>query len=44
MLLAERDPFAAELSEYFLRTEGYEVASALDAADAVRKFGELAPA
>jgi DNA-binding transcriptional MerR regulator len=43
VLLAERDPFAAELSEYFLRTEGYEVASALDAADAVRKFGELAP-
>jgi DNA-binding transcriptional MerR regulator len=43
VLLAERDPFAAELSEYFLRTEGYEVASALDAADAARKFAELAP-
>jgi len=43
VLLAERDPFAAELSEYFLRTEGYEVASALDAADAARKFDELAP-
>jgi DNA-binding transcriptional MerR regulator len=43
VLLAERDPFAAEFSEYFLRTEGYEVASALDAADAARKFEELAP-
>jgi len=43
VLLAERDRFAAELSEYFLRTEGYEVASALDAADAARKFQELAP-
>jgi len=43
VLLAERDPFAADLSEYFLRTEGYEVASALDAADAARKFEELAP-
>jgi len=43
VLLAERDPFAAELSEYFLRTEGYEVASALDVADAARKFEELSP-
>jgi DNA-binding transcriptional MerR regulator len=42
-LLAERDPYAAELSEYFLRTEGYEVAAALDAAEAARKFDELAP-
>ena len=32
ILLAERDPHAAGLSEYFLRTEGYEVAAALDAA------------
>jgi DNA-binding transcriptional MerR regulator len=43
VLLAERDPFAAELSEYFLRTEGYEVASAMDAGDAARKFEELNP-
>jgi DNA-binding transcriptional MerR regulator len=43
VLLAERDRFAAELSEYFLRTEGYEVASALDTADAARKFEELTP-
>jgi DNA-binding transcriptional MerR regulator len=25
ILLVERDPYAAELAEYFLRTEGYEV-------------------
>jgi DNA-binding transcriptional MerR regulator len=34
ILLAERDPYAAELSEYFLRTEGYAVAVAFDAATA----------
>ena len=33
VLLAERDPFAAELAEYLLRTEGYEVILALDAAE-----------
>jgi len=43
ILLAERDPYAAELSEYFLRTEGYEVAAALDTADATRRSEELAP-
>jgi DNA-binding transcriptional MerR regulator len=43
ILLAERDPYAAELSEYFLRTEGYEVAAALDAADATQKVEELTP-
>jgi DNA-binding transcriptional MerR regulator len=43
VLLAERDPYAAELSEYFLRTEGYEVASALDTADATQKVEELTP-
>ena len=37
ILLAERDPHAADLSEYFLRTEGYEVAAALVAADAAQK-------
>ncbi len=30
VLLAERDPYAAELFEYFLRTEGYEVCVALE--------------
>jgi CheY-like chemotaxis protein len=43
VLLAERDPYAAELSEYFLRTEGYEVAAALDAANATQKVEELTP-
>jgi DNA-binding transcriptional MerR regulator len=43
ILLAERDPYAAELAEYFLRTEGYEVAAALDATEAARNFDELAP-
>jgi CheY-like chemotaxis protein len=43
ILLAERDPYAAELAEYFLRTEGYEVAAVLDAAEATRRFEELTP-
>jgi CheY-like chemotaxis protein len=43
ILLAERDPHAAELSEYFLRTEGYEVALAFDAEEAAHKFEELTP-
>jgi DNA-binding transcriptional MerR regulator len=34
ILLAERDPYAAEFAEYFLKTEGFEVILALDAADA----------
>jgi CheY-like chemotaxis protein len=43
ILLAERDPHAAELSEYFLRTEGYKVVSAFDADEAAHKFEELKP-
>lgn len=43
ILLAERDPYAAELAEFFLRTEGYDVALALDADDAARKFEQLSP-
>jgi DNA-binding transcriptional MerR regulator len=35
ILLAERDLYAAELIEYLLRTEGYEVVVALDPTDAV---------
>jgi DNA-binding transcriptional MerR regulator len=31
ILVAERDPFSAELSEYLLRTEGYATRIALDA-------------
>ena len=43
ILLAERDRYAAELSEYFLRTEGYEVLLTLDAADAEERFGQSQP-
>jgi DNA-binding transcriptional MerR regulator len=43
ILLAERDPHAADLAEYFLRTEGYEVTAALDATDVTRRSEELAP-
>ena len=43
ILLAERDPYAAGLAEYFLRTEGYEVTAALDAANATQKVEELTP-
>lgn len=34
ILLAERDPYAAELAEYFLKTEGFEIVLAMDASDA----------
>src|SRR5207248_5096420 len=43
VLIAERDAYAAGLAEYFLRTEGYEVAIALDATQAELYFDELAP-
>ena len=43
ILLAERDPYAAEFAEFFLQTEGFEVVLALDAEDAVRKFEHLVP-
>ena len=43
ILLAERDRYAAELSEYFLRTEGYEVLLTLEAADAEERFGRTQP-
>ena len=43
ILLAERDPYAAEFAEFFLRTEGYEVVLALDADDAASKFEQLLP-
>lgn len=44
VLLAERDPFAAELAEYFLGTEGYEVILAFDAAESERLYEERQPA
>jgi DNA-binding transcriptional MerR regulator len=43
ILLAERDPYAAEFEEYLLRTEGYEVCVALDVGEAQRLLGERAP-
>ena len=43
ILLADRDRFAAELCEYFLRTEGYEVRLASSLADAERSFVEHRP-
>jgi CheY-like chemotaxis protein len=43
ILLAERDPYAAELAEFFLRTEGYEVVLAFDAEKADRLFERHEP-
>ena len=43
ILLAERDPYAAEFSDYFLRTEGYEIVTTLDAQDAEAQFEGKAP-
>ncbi|HYL07851.1 MAG TPA: response regulator, partial [Candidatus Udaeobacter sp.] len=43
VLIVERDGYAAELAEYFLRTEGYEVAIALDATQAALHFAERSP-
>jgi DNA-binding transcriptional MerR regulator len=44
VLLAERDPFAGEIAEYLLRTEGFEVILALDAAESLRLFQDRHPA
>ena len=43
VLLAEHDRYAAELLEYFMRTEGYEVCVAFDPALAEQMFGERQP-
>lgn len=43
ILLAERDRFAAELAEYLLRTEGYDVCVAFDAEEAGRLQRDRAP-
>jgi DNA-binding transcriptional MerR regulator len=43
ILLAEQDPFGAEFSEYFLRTEGYDVRISFDAGEAERLHAEMAP-
>ena len=43
ILLADRDPYAADLAEYFLRTEGYDVSIATDSAQARLLFAERSP-
>lgn len=43
VLIADRDPYAADLAEYFLRTEGYEVIVAADATQAKLNFQERSP-
>jgi DNA-binding transcriptional MerR regulator len=43
VLLAERDPVAADLAEFFLRTEGYEVHLALAVGDAEELWLESSP-
>jgi DNA-binding response OmpR family regulator len=43
VLLAERDPVAADLAEFFLRTEGYEVHLALAVGDAEEQWLDSSP-
>ena len=43
ILLAERDPYAAEFAEFFLKTEGFEVVLAIDEADAARALDTGTP-
>lgn len=43
ILLAEHDPYAAELQEYFLKTEGFEVDTALGEEAARRSFLDNSP-
>ena len=43
VLIAERDPYAAELGEHFLKTEGYEVRTALNAGAARALFDQDTP-
>jgi DNA-binding transcriptional MerR regulator len=43
VLIAERDRYAADLAEYFLRTEGYDVSIATDAAQARLLYAEQSP-
>jgi DNA-binding transcriptional MerR regulator len=44
ILLVERDSYGAELEEYFLRTEGYDVCIAHEASQARALFHERSPA
>jgi DNA-binding transcriptional MerR regulator len=43
VLIADRDPYAASVADYFLRTEGYRVEVASTAADAETALEALAP-
>ena len=43
ILIADQDAYAAELADYFLRTEGWDVVIALDAAQAALHFRERGP-
>ena len=43
VLLAERDPAAADLEQFFLRTEGYEVDFALTVAEAEERWLDSRP-
>jgi DNA-binding transcriptional MerR regulator len=43
VLIADRDPYAASVVDYFLRTEGYRVQVASTAAEAETAFEALAP-
>jgi DNA-binding transcriptional MerR regulator len=42
IMIAERDPYSADLMEHFLRREGYDVDVASDVADAESKWSGLA--
>jgi len=43
VLIADRDPYAAKVADYFLRTEGYRVQVASSAAEAESAFRALGP-
>jgi CheY-like chemotaxis protein len=43
ILIVERDSYAADLQEYFLRTEGYDVCTATVVTDAMDLFKERSP-
>lgn len=43
ILLAERDPHAAEFTDYFLRTEGYDVAQVFDIDEVFATVKDAAP-
>lgn len=43
VLIGERDPFAADFLDYFLRTEGYSVRVVFDAAEVVQNLDDRPP-